>query len=315
MDRPSPESSLLAVARSLLLDREAASVVTHLQEVGVPSILLKGAAIATWLYNDGSPRPYCDIDILVSPSNLQTALDTLARLGYTQRVRGAHPAEVGPKEVELVGPTNMTVDLHHGLLGATAPSEQCWDVLAEQTVLMKLGATAEVQILNVPARAMHLALHAAQNGPIDVKAIRDLERGLAAVDMNSWEQAVSIAKRIGAEQAFAAGLRLVPAGRTLADHLSLTRSMTVELAVRTRSVTQDALFFERLTRTHGPWEKTALLLRKCFPTAATMRANSALARRGSLGLFCAWIGHPFSLARRFGPAIREWSCARRGTGS
>ncbi len=313
MPRPASEPSLLAVARSLLLDREAASVVAHLQQAGVPSILLKGAAIATWLYNDGSPRPYCDVDILVSPSHMDRALEALGRLGYAERVRGAHPAEVGPKEVELIGPTNMVIDLHHGLLGATVPSEQCWDVLSGQTVLMTVAATAEVPVLNLPARAMHLALHAAQNGPIDVKAISDLERGLSEAEIEVWQEASRIAKRIGAEQAFAAGLRLVPAGRALADQLSLTRSITVELALRTASVTQDALFFERFSRTHGRREKAALLLRKVFPTPATMRANYALARRGSLGLLCAWVRHPFSLARRFGPAILAWYRARQHT--
>lgn len=279
----------------------------------MPSILLKGAAIATWLYEDGSARPYCDIDILISPASMDNALHALRSIGYTERVRGAHPAELGPKEVELIGPTNMIVDLHHGLLGATAASEHCWDVLATQTVMMNVGGIADLPVLNVPARAMHLALHAAQNGPIDVKPIRDLERGVSALGIQVWEEASRIAKRIGAEQAFAAGLRLVPAGRELADKLSLTHAITVELALRTASVTQDALFFERFARTHGPWEKAALLLRKLFPTAATMRANYELARRGSLGLLCAWIQHPLSLARRFRPAITAWYRARQST--
>ena len=305
--------SLLAVARSLLLDREAARVVRHLQDRGVPSILLKGAAIATWLYDDGAPRPYRDVDILVSPSHLGKALDALAELGYTERIQGAHPAEVGPKEIEFAGPGNVTVDLHHGLLGASAPSQHSWEVLATRTTPLRLGGSSDVPVLDVPARAMHLALHAAQNGPIDVKAITDLERGLTKVDRSDWTEAARVAELIGAEQAFAAGLRLVPAGHNLADELSLTREMTVELALRTQSATQDALFFERFLVASGARRKAALLLRKLFPTPETMRETFALARRGSLGLLCAWAVHPFSLGRRFGPAIYAWHRARRAT--
>ncbi len=307
------EPGLVAVARSLLLDREAASVVDHLQKAGVPTILLKGAAIATWLYDDGTPRPYLDIDILISPSKLEAALDALAQLGYKRVVEGAHAVEVGPKEIELIGPANVAVDLHHGLLGASAPSELCWAVLARRTVPLRLAGVADVPVLDVPARAMHLALHAAQNGPIDVKAIADLERGLSRIDKSDWREAALVAADIGAEQAFAAGLRLVPDGRQLADELSLTREMTVELALRTRSVTQDALFFERLAMASGLAKKAVLILRKCFPTAGTMRANSALARRGSLGLLFAWMCRPFLLVRRFVPAIVAWKDARRGT--
>ena len=312
MRKQAGEPTLLAVARTLLLDREASSILDHLDKAGVPAILLKGAAIAMWLYDDGAPRPYLDIDILVRPSHLNMALAVLTQLGYSRVVEGAHPAEVGPKEIELVGPTNITIDLHHGLLGASASSEDAWEVLFDRTTCMRLG-TGNVRVLDVPARAMHLALHAAQNGPIDMKAIADLDRGLQRLGMDVWKDASQIAQRIGAEQAFAAGLRLLPAGCDLADKLALTREMTVELALRTWSVTQDALFFERFRRTPGARAKAALLLRKLFPTPATMRVNSSLARRGSLGLMCAWAIHPFALAWRLGPAFIAWYRARRAT--
>ncbi len=305
------EPGLVAVARSLLLDREAASVVEHLRKAGVPAILLKGAAIATWLYDDGAPRPYLDVDLLVSPSNLDKTLHALAERGYKRVIEGAHPAEVGPKEIELIGPASVAIDLHHGLLGASGSSAHCWEVLARRTVPLRLAGVADVPVLDVPARAMHLALHAAQNGPIDVKAIADLERGLSRISKDDWKEASRVAADIGAEQAFAAGLRILPSGQQLAEDLSLTREMTVELALRTRSATQDALFFERFAVARGVGRKGALILRKFFPTSGTMRANSALARRGSLGLVCAWIAHPFSLARRFVPAITAWYDARR----
>ncbi|MDQ3897672.1 MAG: nucleotidyltransferase family protein [Actinomycetota bacterium] len=306
-------TDVFSVARALLLDRAAGRAFQHLAASGVPSILLKGATIATWLYTDGSARPYRDIDLLVSPADFDRAINLLAELGYVLRVAGADASELGPKELELVGPGNVCIDLHHGLLGAEAPPDHCWNVLSGRTIRMSVGGAEEVRVLDVPARAMHLALHAAQNGPVDRKAINDLERGLATLDRSDWVEATKVAEEIGALEAFAAGLRILPAGRVLADDLALTRTMSVELALRTRSVTQNAIFFERLADTAGARNKIRLLVRKMFPTAATLRLNSPLANRGRLGLLCAWAVHPFSVAVRFVPAFLAWFQARRST--
>ena len=299
------------VARSLRLDHEAGVAIDHLRAVGVPSILLKGAAIATWLYQGGDVRPYQDVDLLVPPSQLKTAIEALAQLGYAHESEGAHPAEFGPKELELVGPGNVHIDLHHGLIGVSAPSQHCWDVLVGRTTVLELAPNVHVQVLDPTARAMHLALHAAQNGPIDVKAVADLQRGLARLDRSEWEEAARLADQLQATEAFAAGLRLLPAGETLAEELALPRRMTVELALRAGSAPQDALFFERLLQTPGAWGKVCLFGRKVFPTESLLRANSPLARRSRLGRLAVRLGHPLAQARHLGPAFAAWVRARR----
>lgn len=304
-------SHMLSIARSLMLDRAAAKAFESLESAGVPSILLKGAAIANWLYMDGSVRPYLDIDLLVSPLDFDKAREVLAGLGYVPRVAGADPSELGAKELDLLGQNNICIDLHHGLIGASGPPEKCWDTLAGHTTSMPVGGAPQVRVLDVPARAAHLALHAAQNGPVDVKAITDLQRGLKMVERSDWEAAAKVADEIEAQEAFAAGLRLVGEGRVLAAELGLTRQMSVELVLRARSATQDALFFERVTETTGANRKMALFARKLFPTVATLRAGSSLARRGALGALCAWAVHPFSVAMRLGPAFIAWHRARR----
>lgn len=308
-DATESSSNLLLVGHSLLLDQAGVAAASHLRARGIPSILLKGAAIATWLYDEGEVRPYLDVDLLVPPSLFAQAKEGLAELGYEHRLRGAHPIEFGPREQELVGPGDVCIDLHSGLVGAAAGLERGWEVLSAHTTPFRLGA-GEVQVLDVAARAMHLAMHAAQDGA-DRKALNDLARGLAKVERDIWRQAADIAGEIGAEQAFAAGLRLLPAGEALADDLSLTRSMTVELVLRTGSAPQDAIFFERVRQASGARRKSALLARKLFPTAAFLRSSSAMARRGGLGLALAWISHPLSLVPRLGPALAAWVRARR----
>lgn len=300
---------IVLVAQSLLLDQVAGDAVAHLDEAGVPSILLKGAVIATWLYGDGHVRPYSDVDLLVAPSQFERAKEVLAELGYVHRLTGAHPGEFGPKEQELFGPRGTCIDLHHGLIGLDAPAERNWEILARRTTPFRLLPAVDVKVLDVPARAMHLALHAAQNGPVDIKAIADLERGLDKVERDGWRDAAELAAQLGGSEAFAAGLRLVPAGQALADELSLTRRMTVELALRTRSAPQDAIFFERLAGTPGLCRRAGLLFRKVFPTATFVRANSP--RVSGLGLVRARAVHVASLAGRLAPAILAWRRARQ----
>ncbi len=305
------DPDVTAAALALRLDGVAGIAVERLRAAGIPSILLKGATIATWLYDDGHPRPYLDIDLLVSPSDAERAKEVLAELGFVHTMNGAHPGEVGASEQELFGPDGVCIDLHVGLLGMNASLQQCWDVLVQHTDRFRLGGGTEVRALDAPARALHLALHAAQNGPIDAKAIADLERGLVKVDRGQWRAAARLADELEATEAFAAGLRLVPEGAALADELGLTHRMTVELVLRTRSAPQTAIFFERLARAPGIRKKAALLARKLFPTAVWMRANSSMARRGRVGLGWAWLLHPLSVLKRFPAALLAWRAARR----
>ena len=308
-------SHVVYVARSLLLDQAAVTAVGHLAAAGVPSILLKGAAIATWLYDEGELRPYGDIDLLVRGAQFETATELLAELGYTYPLLGAHPAELGPKERELRGPNGVWIDLHHGLIGVPAPPHQLWDTLAQHTVALTLSGGSDVRVLDRPARAMHLALHAAQDGLIDLKALADLGRGVTKVGRDEWQAAAKLAEELGATEAFSAGLRLVPAGAALAEELALPRRMSVELALRTRSDPQDAIFFVRLAETSGARAKAALVARKLFPTTVYLRANSALAVRGRFGLAVTRLGRLLSLAKRLGPAFAAWRRARRITTS
>lgn len=302
---------VVLAARSLFLESQAGIVVRHLRDWGVPSILLKGPAIATWLYDEEEFRPFGDIDLLVSPGQFDEAIEVLAQAGYVHRLIGAASAELGPKERELVGPLNDCIDLHSGLIGMLGPAEYCWDRLMSHTVTFGLRSGVEVRVLDVPARTMHLALHAAQNGPIDGKAVADLRRGLNRVGREVWAEAAELAAELEAVDAFAAGLRLLSEGRLLADELSLPRRMTVELVLRTRSATQQAIFFERLGEAQGIQAKVSLVARKIVPTPALLRANSARARRSRLGLVCGWAYRPLSLIAHFPSALIAWYRARR----
>lgn len=307
--RPPTSVSLLM---ELQMEGSAATAVRHLRSRGVRVILLKGPVTRHWLYRSNEARHYGDLDFLVSPHQFERAASLLGEIGYQPQLSGVAPAELGvgwANERVLVSPQNIYIDLHQRLIGVPS-AERCWDVLSGSTEPFRLQ-TGHVEALTVEARALHLALHAAQDGLPDTKALADLDRGLQAVPLPTWRKAAQLAESLDATPAFAAGLRLLPEGAELADGLRLPHRMTTELAVRMAGLSQDALFFERLKSTPGLRAAAALIWRKLFPTAAFLRARSPLARRGPAGLLLARTSRVVSLMCRLPPAAATWLRAQR----
>lgn len=288
---------------------------THLEASGIPAILLKGPVIARWLYV-GDVRYSQDMDILVDPARFVDAQHALAELGYEAPLADAASCEIGPNTTTLRRASGVTIDLHHRLIGAPSePPERCWEVLSAQSVPFVLVTRVEVRALDLPARTMHLALHAAQNGPRDAKPMEDLRRGLARVDEEGWQEAAAVAERMGALQAFAEGLRLCEEGAAMSDALKLpTSPRNLEMELRITSAPFESLFFARLADTPGLRNKAALVCRKLWPTPDYMRMHFDVARQGRLGLLSSHLLRPVSLVRRSGPAVRAWARARTRVG-
>ncbi len=305
-DRNSPSAQVGLLAQTLCLQLATGQAWSHLAEAGIECIVLKGPAIATWLYDKIEIRPSRDIDLLVSPTDVERAKHVLAELGYFTWLAGVAPCETGPNEEALFGPNRVMIDLHHSLIGVTGPRDHCWKVLSQRTTTLELATGTVVHVLDVPARTMHLALHVAQGGPADVKALSDLERGLTRVPFEEWRTAAKIAEQLNAVAPFAAGMRLSPLGEALAKRLQLPERANVELALRIAGAPQEAIFLERVANTPGTRRKLAIMARKEWPTAAYLQATSSLARRGPFGLLRARFSRQISLMRRVGPGLAAW---------
>ena len=307
-----PDATTRAVAWSAWLDLAAADAVAHLERAGIPCVLLKGAAVARWLYADHTPRPYRDIDLLVPFAEFAAAEAALTGLGYVHRLAGAAACEFGSYEKDLVGPQGACIDLHHRVVGVADPPERCWDVLATHTTPLELMPGRVVSVLDLPARTAHLALHAAQAGLVDTKAVEDLRRGLDQLPPSLWREARTVAVELGAEEAFGGGLRLLPAGQALADAMAIPRPRSVEVRLRTASAPQNSLAIDRLARTPGLAAKVALVARKLWPTAVFLRSQYPAARHGPLGRVVARLLHLGRVAVNLPAAMAAWRRARRG---
>lgn len=305
-----PPLRLTRGGATLFRELIAAETIDTLRSDGIRSILLKGPAVARWLYDSSTARVYGDSDLLVSPGDFDPAQETIAALGY--RPHGEQlPGDRPWTARYFVRPADGTaVDLHLTLTGIETSPSRAWTILSEQTEAMRLRGV-DIEVLNEPARALHIALHAADHGIHTPRPLEDLSAALAALHDHVWRQAASLASQLEATAAFAAGLRLNPEGAEVAARLGLPPNSSVEVALRATPSVGHALGLKWLLETPGLRGKAALLRQKLAPPPAYMRTCSVLASRGTGGLVLAYLWRPLHLAGSALPAFLALRRARR----
>jgi hypothetical protein len=310
------QATLLAMARTMGADRVTAEVVAAFRSAGIRSILLKGPALARWLYDNGSRREYVDADLLVSPQEFGRAEQVLARLGFAEveedmelPKRGLVHAQAWERHPDL-----PPIDLHRTPFGVGVAPEEAWRALSGITETMAVAGTP-VEVLSSPGRALVVALHAAQHRTEFAQPIEDLARAIERLPLEIWSEAAELAARLDATPTLAIGLRLLPDGVELAERLELVSAELIETAIRRGSPAEVALGFERLAQRSGLRAKLAMLARELVPTRSFMRWWSPLARRGWAGLALAYLWRPLWLLWQAGPSLRAWRRSRRERGA
>jgi hypothetical protein len=284
-------------------------VSTALLDAGVRTILLKGPALAAWLYPDRR-RAYSDVDLLIRGLDRAAAERVLRNLGFVRIAIDILPHDRPHHARTWVAPGGAAVDLHHTLVGVEASPETVWNVLAVDTDWLQLG-DGKIEVLSLEGRALVVVLHAAQHGPNVMRPLEDLRRVLEQLSLKDWRAVRQLAERLEALPAFAAGLRLLPRGGAVAAELELPQAMPVETVLRSTSAPTMSLGFDWLARTHGIRRKATFVARKLAPQPEFMRGWTPLARRGRSGLAAAYLWRVASLTVRVGPAYIAWRKARR----
>ena len=298
-----PNPRVLAGVVNLVNDRLTATIVAAFRADGVRAIVLKGASIREWLYEEREERISGDVDLLVPRA---------ARDQVDARLRALALHYVGPSKVGRgrayvrvwrQPQTGTLVELHESISGIAADDASAWRILSEQTIEMLIsGEPAEV--LDLPRRALHLALHAAHHGPSFARPIEDLERGLSAVPEQTWREAAVVAHRLDAVPALVAGLRLASGGPELVSRLALAEGAPapVDVALRAGDAPPVAEGLAWLLGVPGTRGKLVFLGQGLVPPPGVMRAWSPLARRNAAGLAAVYLRRPFWLARHAIPA-------------
>jgi hypothetical protein len=304
--RPDP-SRALAVGTNLATDAVATEVVRELEQRGIRTLVLRGPAIARWLYREGE-RDYGDVDLLVEPDSVERAEETLRELGF--RGRPLQPLKHRqPRHAEMwVRGTTPPVDLHRTIVGVAASDREVWATLWAHSKSIALQGTA-VKTLDHAGLLVLLTLHAAQHGL--EAATRDLAVALTRVGSEEWEQACELATQLKAVPAFGVGLRMFPAGREIADRFGIHAGPIPEMLLRSEVAPDLALGLNWAADLPTARLRARFVASKVFPDPDSMRESSGIARRGRAGLAAAYLQRLLWLSIRAPRAIRAVRRARR----
>lgn len=297
------------------LDSAAVAVLAAFEAAGVAALLLKGPVLARTLYTADEARGYTDIDLLVAPDDLPQARRVLADLGFRHGSRrgiddvaGVVNSETWLRMSDGDPPRPLPIDLHWRLAGTTVALEEAWDRLDESRSAIEIEGV-QVPALNRAGLAFHLASHAAQHGPRSLKAMADLNRGLERWPLPTWRSAARLAEELGAVATFAAGLRLAPAGATLARDLALPPTDEATWEIENRDLRPRGTFHLRAWREAGGFrERVGILRRSLLPSPDWIRAEYPGAGRGTRRLLLAYARH---FARTPAWAFKAWRFRRR----
>lgn len=297
-----PASAIAVEMQCLARDRVTAEVVGALRADGIRSILLKGASYKAWLYADGTPRAYRDTDLLVAPADVAAAEDVLGRLGFAHDPLDDLAFDKPWHGHEWIRASDgAAVDLHRTLIGVSVRPEMTWTVLGRSTEPLAVGGTT-VEVLDAPRRALHVALHAAQDGRRKRTSAQDLDRAVALLGLEVWRAAADVAAELGADAAMAAGLRLADGGAAIAAALGLPEQVPSGVRLRAEGAPPEAVALDWFAGL-GPGGKIRWAVSKAFPPPAFLRAWTPVARRGRLGLAVAYPLRLGWLVRRLPRAV------------
>ena len=188
--------------RSLWLQAEARRLLAALHAAGLRVLVLKGAALAGWLYPAAHLRDCGDLDLLLaSHADAQRAAAVLAQCGYPDGYQqGGHAYELLRKPAPGAA-YRLELDLHWRLLNAP--------VFAEALDFEALWAgSIAIPALGPQVRglgAVHALLHAAMNRVVNLytdvgdllKCLYDIHLLAARQDVEMWAQALSLARARG----------------------------------------------------------------------------------------------------------------------
>jgi Uncharacterised nucleotidyltransferase len=286
----------------------------------VRCLVLKGPALAQLLYTRDEHRTYSDVDLLISPEDLPRAREALVELGCTgggeksgiDDVAGILHSELWVLWTE--GGRPVPVDLHWRLAGCEAPPADAWRELRARRTWIEL-AGRRVPVLDHVGLALHLATHAAQHGPLALKTIGDLERGIERWSLEVWRSAARLAREVQGTPAFAAGLRLIPSGAALAGELDLPPTDELSWRILHHDARPRGTFHvQAWAQARGIRERANLLRRSLIPKPEWIGWEYQWARRSRVLLVVAYVMHvlraPVWAARAWRFRRRAWRAGR-----
>lgn len=138
-----------------------AEIISWYQQEKVDHLLVKGIALANFVYTDPDLRPMRDIDLLVRRNDLEKAEKILLELGYRQKENHEIPEEYYhlPPLVKTIEGLPVTIELHHNLL-PLEPSYPRWQLEKSFDSVQPITIKGlETATLNLEDNLYYLYLH------------------------------------------------------------------------------------------------------------------------------------------------------------
>lgn len=185
-------------------------VASLLGRSGVPSVLLKGAAIADRFYDDPAQRELEDLDVLVPLAALQRAVDVLASAGFAPP---ASDAEVSAYlrhhfHLPLEHPNSLTVELHWEFARSESPFQLPARAVLDRALRIRGIGEEGVLVPCAEDLILHLVLQNVQEGFARLARLVDLDRIVASTPDLDWDVLAETARAGNLEGPSALSFRL-----------------------------------------------------------------------------------------------------------
>lgn len=288
---------------------ETRRILSMFQQAGIELLVLKGSALAYWLYREPWHRTRCDLDVLVKDKEAAWQAVRMLRAEGYGLLAGVDPDIADGYEVALQRGSGVVIDLHWKLLNTAS--------LAERFSYHELSAEARpLPSLHPHARGLeethalfHALLHRITNlakGDGDrLIWMYDIHLLAGGLDEGEWQEFLQLCARKSIATLCLDGLR---ASREM---LGTPIPQEIEAGLASLAAPEswqlDALDQGAVDRSHLamlPWrEKVAWLRRKLFPSPEFMRYRYGVDGGGSLaGAYLRrwWVALCRVLGRRLG---------------
>ena len=146
-----------------LMSLELSNVLRMLASMGLPVIVLKGAALGDTLYGNGALRPMTDLDLLLHERDITATIDALHQRGYQSAGVEVRPGHTLDFENELVvrspGTPSLAIELHWHLLDSPFYQDHLNERWFWDTAQPAWVAETNALVLGLEASILHLSAH------------------------------------------------------------------------------------------------------------------------------------------------------------
>ncbi|HKQ60612.1 MAG TPA: nucleotidyltransferase family protein, partial [Candidatus Polarisedimenticolaceae bacterium] len=238
--------------------------ITLLDSAGVPSVVLKGAALVATLYPDPVERDLEDLDLLVDPQQVRPAVRALEGGGYVRPgLRELLLFRRDHFHVCLESPEGTSLEVHWALTRPNSPFQLDAAAIARQARWHRPRDGRAFRYPQPEAMLLHLVTQCVQEGFCRLARLVDIDRIVTATPQLDWSALEAAAREGGLVTATSFTLQLA------------ARLLGTPLPERARALRPRAL-----VRFH-------LALLRPVPTLLDQRRREAYADRQLLELWLA----------------------------